>query len=112
MSELREILEAIIREWNDRGWDCSASPGHLGVDRAIRAAQERLDEIDAAEEVGPAPDGRITVADERVAPSVVLRASMAAIVPPDPANPLKSAPSDGPWLKCCGRPMGWCVCNP
>lgn len=50
---MSELLNAIIREWNDRGWDCSASP-HLGVDRAIRAAQERLDEIDAAEEVGPA----------------------------------------------------------
>lgn len=92
---------------------------HPGVDpdalgRRMAELEEALEEAArarAARAVGPAPDGRIDVAGERVAPSTVLRAGLAAaIVPPDPASPLKPAPSSSR-LPCCGRPMGWCACG-
>lgn len=84
------------------------------LDRRMAELAEALEEAAgarASRAVGPAPDGKVTVAGERVAPGDILRAALAAtIVPPDPENPLRPAPNSSR-LPCCGRPMGWCVCG-
>lgn len=104
----RQLLRNVIGSWR-LAWDCSANPGHTEVEVAVLAAEQALG-IEPGP-LGPAPDGKITVAGERVAPGDILRASLAAvIVPPDPENPLRPAPSSSR-LPCCGRPMGWCVCG-
>jgi len=51
MTTLREAAESLCDRWDDE-WDCSATPGHPGMDKAVQALRAALSHADTGAEPG------------------------------------------------------------